>query len=201
MDDNLISKRELLEVTGISYGALYRYKRKGLIPDDWFIRKSTFTGQETFFPREKILARMEQILSLKEDASLDDIADMLSPETAQNMTIDRELMLEKLSPPIRSLAARYNTEPVVSLIPLLAVSTADAALKTGLASLPECEQILQLLLSFHVPQKGERLLCYRVSGVFFCIVSSGAVWAGAEQRLVLEFDLEERVSALKLFIK
>ena len=49
MDEELISKKELLELTGISYGQLYRWKRKGLIPEDWFIRKSTYTGQETFF--------------------------------------------------------------------------------------------------------------------------------------------------------
>ena len=37
MDENLITKKELLELTGISYGALYRWKRMKLLPDDWFI--------------------------------------------------------------------------------------------------------------------------------------------------------------------
>ena len=32
MDEELISKKELLETFGISYGALYRWKRMGLIP-------------------------------------------------------------------------------------------------------------------------------------------------------------------------
>lgn len=49
MEEQLISKKELLERTSISYGQLYRWKRKNLIPEEWFIRKSTFTGQETFF--------------------------------------------------------------------------------------------------------------------------------------------------------
>ena len=48
MEQELISKKELLEKYAISYGALYRWKRKGLIPEDWFIKKSTVTGQETF---------------------------------------------------------------------------------------------------------------------------------------------------------
>jgi len=75
MDPELISKKDLLGQAGISYGQLYRWKRKGLIPEDWFIRKSTFTGQETFFPREKVLARIERIKSMQdEDASLDEIA-------------------------------------------------------------------------------------------------------------------------------
>ena len=32
--EDLISKRELLERYGVSYGALYRWKRMGLIPED-----------------------------------------------------------------------------------------------------------------------------------------------------------------------
>lgn len=53
MDEKLISKKELLRLTGISYGQLYRWKRKNLIPEEWFIRKSTYTGQETFFQNRR----------------------------------------------------------------------------------------------------------------------------------------------------
>lgn len=74
MDENLISKRELLELTGISYGALYRWKRMRLIPDEWFLRRSTYTGSETFFPRDKILERVEKIQQMKSDMTLEDIA-------------------------------------------------------------------------------------------------------------------------------
>ncbi len=63
MEDVLISKKELLAKYGISYGALYRWKRMNLIPEDWFIKKSTSTGQETFFHREQICERIELILS------------------------------------------------------------------------------------------------------------------------------------------
>ena len=61
--EDLISKKEVLEQYGISYGALYRWKRMGLIPEAWFIRKSTTTGQETFFRRDQICPRLELILS------------------------------------------------------------------------------------------------------------------------------------------
>ncbi len=53
MSGELISKKDLLDLTGISYGQLYRWKWKNLIPEKWFIRKSTFTGQETFFQKKK----------------------------------------------------------------------------------------------------------------------------------------------------
>ncbi len=61
--EELISKKELLERYGISYGALYRWKRMGLIPEDWFLRRATPTGQETFFYREQVCPRVELILS------------------------------------------------------------------------------------------------------------------------------------------
>ena len=74
MEQELISKKELLEKYGISYGALYRWKRKGLIPEDWFIKKSAVTGQETFFPKALICERVELIQNQKDELSLDELA-------------------------------------------------------------------------------------------------------------------------------
>lgn len=83
-NDNLISKKQLLEKYGFSYGALYRWKRKGLIPDEWFIKKSTVTGQETFFPEDAICERVELILSEKEDVLLDELAKKISGDEKKN---------------------------------------------------------------------------------------------------------------------
>ena len=80
MEQELLSKKELLERYGISYGALYRWKRKGLIPEDWFIKKSTVTGQETFFPKTLICERVELILGQKEDITLDELAGALNQD-------------------------------------------------------------------------------------------------------------------------
>ena len=77
-EERLISKKEVLETMGISYGQLYRWKRKGLIPEAWFIRRSTFTGQETFFPRDKILERIARIVDMKDDHPLDDLAELIT---------------------------------------------------------------------------------------------------------------------------
>jgi len=79
---DLISKKELLQQTGISYGQLYRWKREKLIPEEWFIKQSSFTGQETFFPRELILPRVLAILENKDKYSLTELSRMLSPDTA-----------------------------------------------------------------------------------------------------------------------
>lgn len=86
-NDSLISKKELLARYRISYGSLYRWKRKGLIPDEWFIKKSTYTGQETFFPESLICERVERILSTKEDILLDELAAKLSGEDQNNKAL------------------------------------------------------------------------------------------------------------------
>ena len=81
--EELMSKKELLEKYGISYGTLYRWKRMGLIPEDWLVKKSTFTGQETFFNRELICRRVEEIMSKKDSVSLEALARELGQKTAE----------------------------------------------------------------------------------------------------------------------
>lgn len=88
---DLISKKELLAATGISYGQLYRWKREQLIPEAWFMKKSSFTGQETFFPREQILERIKIIVEYKDRYSLDELSRMLSPETSELLFTYKQL--------------------------------------------------------------------------------------------------------------
>ena len=85
--EKLISKKDLLEAYGISYGALYRWKRKGLIPEDWFIRRATPTGQETFFPEALIRERVETILSGKSELELDALAKRFRGEADEEWTL------------------------------------------------------------------------------------------------------------------
>lgn len=73
-----ITKKELLEEMGISYGQLYRWKRMGMIPESWFIKRPSSTGQETILPRKKIVKRIQQILQMMETQSLESIVAKLS---------------------------------------------------------------------------------------------------------------------------
>jgi len=83
--EDVISKKDLLMETGISYGQLYRWKRQGLIPDEWFMKQSSFTGQETFFPRHRMVERIRTILAKKDTHSLDDMAELFSPISANRI--------------------------------------------------------------------------------------------------------------------
>lgn len=87
MGQELISKKELLERYSISYGALYRWKRKGLIPEEWFIKKATTTGQETFFPKKLICERVELIQNQKDEYSLDELSSQLNKESEAQATL------------------------------------------------------------------------------------------------------------------
>lgn len=80
MDEQLISKKEVLQRYNISYGALYRWKRMGLIPEEWFLRRATPSGQETFFHAGQICPRIERILARPDAVSLEALARELSPD-------------------------------------------------------------------------------------------------------------------------
>ena len=81
MEQHLISKKDLLGRYAISYGALYRWKRKGLIREEWFLKKSTVTGQETFFPEALICERVELIREQKDEHSLDELSKQINKQS------------------------------------------------------------------------------------------------------------------------
>ena len=86
-----ISKKDLLKTTGISYGQLYLWKREGLIPEEWFVKRSSPTGQETYFPQEKILKRIHAIQQLKDSYSLEELARILTPEVSNRLFCEEDL--------------------------------------------------------------------------------------------------------------
>ena len=73
-----ITKKQLLEEMGISYGQLYRWKRIGLIPESWFIKRPSSTGQETILPRKKIINRIKDIQQRMETQSLEQLVEKYS---------------------------------------------------------------------------------------------------------------------------
>lgn len=136
----LISKKELLEMTGISYGQLYRWKRERLIPEEWFIKRSAFTGQETVFPRDLILPRIKAILDNKDRYSLGELSRMLSVGTAEApVSGDALHRVEEISPAVRSAAQNRMPKAEHSLFDLallVAVSRAAEALGLSEADVP-----------------------------------------------------------------
>lgn len=157
---NLISKKDLLAITGISYGQLYRWKRERLIPEEWFIKQSAYTGQETFFPREQILSRIQSILELKDKYSLEELSKILSPENSVAKITIKELMevseidkglLDHLPDILGKDKYEFN-----EIIFVIAIS--EAAKKIGLSDW-QLEDILQKSISTAVKQKSINITC------------------------------------------
>ena len=209
MDPETISKKELLQVAGISYGQLYRWKRKGLIPEDWFQRKSTFTGQETFFPREKVLARIEKIKSMQdEDASLDEIADAVSPNLGEiSMTIAEIRERGLVSPEAAEVFAQGVCDCDEPLVfgEVVSLAALDTLLKTGDVSLEEGRVVLDALQENYPAFEGKPadLLFVRRMGLStaMLITSDAEVRFDKAARVVARVNLSESAEALRARIR
>lgn len=208
MESELISKKDLLLATGISYGQLYRWKRKGLIPEDWFVRRSTFTGQETFFPRDKVLARVERILSMKdEDASLDEIAEAVSPAPLPD-TFDGAAMVASgviSAPALEVFSDRHPGTTRLAFAELVAVAVADDLLRSGDAGRDEASSAVAVLESGW--KKCEATSCdlvlVRKMGLTAALMISSSSELVIENgaRTVARISIPARIESLKARLK
>lgn len=175
MEDEMISKKELLELTDISYGQLYRWKRKGLIPEDWFIKKASYTGQETYFPKLKVLSRIEKIKSMKEDVSLDDLADVFTP-TMGDMTLGPiEIVARGIAAPetLRLYQETNDLGDALGFNDLAALSLLNKLFVSGDISLDEGKTLLDVMkeASSSLGIEACEVFVTRKLGVFSCFVT------------------------------
>ncbi|MGZ7096124.1 MAG: YhbD family protein [Methanobacterium sp.] len=206
MEKDLISKKELLELTEISYGQLYRWKRKNLIPEEWFIKKSSFTGQETFFPKEKILDRIEKIKNMKGDISLDDLADMLSPNLMETV-LEREKLVERNIVSKTTLDFYIEKEGEVEKFAfekMLYLYILDKMFESGKINFEEGELILNLLEEQYPEFKGKggELLFLRKLGISSsCLVSSLCdIYFENSMKIIERLNLSDLIEELKIKI-
>ncbi|EMY5505277.1 YhbD family protein [Bacillus wiedmannii] len=176
MSTDLISKKDLLELTGISYGQLYRWKRKNLIPEDWFVRKSTFTGQETFFPKEKILERIDKIQTMKEDLSLDELANMFSPSVREILLTKEDILRKGIASEtvLQFFIEQTNKTTEFQFVDILYVYMLEELLQSGEISLEEGKMVLQVLRENYeaIKHKTCDLIIVRKLGISTCLLVS-----------------------------
>ncbi|OPJ61407.1 YhbD family protein [Clostridium oryzae] len=204
MDEELISKKELLRVMGISYGQLYRWKRKNIIPEEWFIKKSSFTGQETFFPKKLIIERIAKIMDMKDDLSLDDLAEKFSSNPTSVQLTREEILSNKLiNEEILSIyedtagaVQNYNFENLLFMLVM------EEALVSGNVSLDETAGILKNLKDNYSKFTGKNaeLIFIRKLGVGISILLQldGEIYLEDKAKLVLNLNISKIVEQLKL---
>ncbi|REK74351.1 YhbD family protein [Paenibacillus paeoniae] len=206
MDIELISKKELLEATGISYGQLYRWKRKQLIPEEWFIRKSAYTGQETFFPRALMLARIDKIVNMKDDLSLDELADRLTGQQAGIEMRKREFAaLQLVSEMVMKRWGDWdNEECMFGFQDMLYLYTVDALLKAGEISMEEGDTLMSVLRNHYVSFKGmpcELVLIRRQGVASFALVSASAeLYFDSAVKVATRVVMADQIEKLKEYL-
>jgi DNA-binding transcriptional MerR regulator len=204
VEEELISKKELLELTGISYGQLYRWKRKNLLPEEWFIRKSAFTGQETYFPKQQILARIEKILNMKDDLSLDELAEVFSPVPADLSVSISELVKRNIVSNVTmqyaqqhiSSADLYTFEQAICLYML------DHCLQSGEMHLEEGKAMIQTFFAHYGKFEGRgcELILIRKMGVsaFMLLGAGNEVHFENGVKMIFRFNVAKCIEELKL---
>ncbi len=201
MDEKLISKKELLELKGISYGTLYRWKRKHLIPDEWFIRRSTYTGQETFFPRDLILERVDSILNSKEESSLDDLARALSGTPLEmNITLEEMKRNGMISEAAMSVAAPF-LQGSIDFDGALTAYSVDWPIESGSLSLDDAKTAIVNMLAIEDKEALRRSIVrlYRKQGVVFCAIvrDVSKIHMDTSSKLVFEMNMQQVSAAFK----
>ncbi|WP_138496147.1 YhbD family protein [Paenibacillus pinistramenti] len=206
MSEDLISKKELLDLTGISYGQLYRWKRKNLIPEDWFIRKSSFTGQETYFPRQQILPRIDKILNMKDGLSLDELADVFSPALGEVQLERHELLGRNIvSEGSLVLYKEVCGEPAFfNLDQTLALYVLDKLLRSGEITREEGRMLLGVMSEHYGRFAGKPcdLVLLRKMGVPVFLLAAGGTeyYADSEAKMVIKKPIGQFTEELKLLI-
>ncbi|MBZ9689400.1 YhbD family protein [Clostridium estertheticum] len=206
MDEDLISKKELLEITNVSYGQLYRWKRKKLIPEDWFIKKSSYTGQETYFPREKILDRIERIKDMKDDVSLDSLAQMFSPQLGEVFLSEEELLKKNIVAKQTLTLHKdiYGEIKTFSFERILYISLLEKSLLSGNVSLEEGKLIIETLEENYKSLEGKscEIVFLRKFGLALCflITLPNEFYIEKGAKIVLRLNISQCIQELKIVI-
>ena len=171
--DELISKKELLALTKISYGQLYRWKRMNIIPESWFIKKSMPTGQETFFKKDKILERIETILSMKDDISLDEIANLFNKDEAQQTIHLSDLQEKEVvnKTVLDMFSSIYPNKQVLGKKELIMINLIEKYLINSVITLDELKNLATMIDTHYTTlyNSDGKLILYRKLGVAIII--------------------------------
>ncbi len=203
MEEELISKKEILDMTGISYGQLYRWKRKELIPEEWFIKKSSYTGQETFFPREKIINRINRIIDLKDDMPLDDLAVTFTnkpkvDDVSEEYLIEKEIIREETLPIYKDIfreKEEYNFKDV------LLMDILQREFDLGKLTISEIEIILKLINKEYknIEEKDGTLYIIRRLGIGICVVAyREKIIVDDGSKIIGEINIKNIIENLKM---
>nr|WP_195985764.1 DUF4004 family protein [Clostridium sp. D33t1_170424_F3] len=200
---DLISKKELLSMTGISYGQLYRWKRERLIPEEWFIKQSSYTGQETFFPKDLVLQRIKSILELKDSYSLEELAQMLSPEATGAFLSAKALAgMEEIDASLPPLLASIYPKEQYTFPEVVLFAIFSGAIRELRLSAADTEALLRRCIPLAEALKSMDMTCvvFTVGGSHHLalVKSSAALHFDGDVQVLGSYPVSELAGQIKL---
>lgn len=197
-----ISKKDLLREKDISYGQFYRWKRMGLIPEAWFRRRSTFTGQETFLPRRQVIERIDRIQELKDRLSLDEIAEMLSPEgTDRRYVLSDAEAIDIVDPQAREIL-EWSEEPdglrYIDMLMLAMMKGLTREHIPGDHVRLACETLVDRFRNLNPDHVDRRLTIVTRDGIPVCALHEGKCLFDSRATVVASVDLNALVEDLNI---
>ncbi|GKX68900.1 YhbD family protein [Inconstantimicrobium mannanitabidum] len=202
MEEELITKKDLLDLTGISYGQLYRWKRKALIPDEWFIKKSSFTGQETYLPKEKILNRVNKIIELKDTVSLDELADMFSINPKSKSYTWEDIIENEISSEacLKLYSKSFGEKEEFVFKDVLCIYIFNKLLKDNILSFEQIEETIESIDFYYekTEEKDYNLVMVKEKETIFSFFVAKDSWIPLkEYKVILDINFHDLADQIK----
>ena len=159
-----------------------------LIPESWFIHKSTHTGQETFFPKERMLARVHRIQELKGELSKEQLKEIFSPNVRSfRIPFEDFLSLKivtKLS--VTAFSSVFPEKRELSFDDVFSIYVVDHLMRLSGIYLEDAKQVIRMLDKYlrKNSTKEFQLILMRKMGIPFTVLVKG------EEEILLEENME-----------
>ncbi len=197
-----ITKKDLLIKAEISYGQLYRWKREGLIPESWFIKRPASTGQETVLPRDKILIRIEDIKTKLKTHSIEQLARLYAFDSRRTVIAFQDLYKSSyLAPEYVNAVGNYFKKPGYTAREyMMIICAADVAKKERFTTRQYVDLLRYALPVAAKRQKSElRCIFFAAGGDFHLMLLDNTAEFCADNglRIVGNYNFETMWNKLK----
>ena len=128
------------------------------------------------FPKEKILERIDKIQTMKEDLSLDELANMFSPSVTEILLTKEDLIHKGITSEsvLQFFIEQTNKTEDFQFVDILYVYMLEELLQSGEVSLEEGKMVLQVLRENYeaIKHKNCDLVMIRKMGISTCLLVS-----------------------------
>lgn len=159
-----------------------------LIPESWFIHKSTHTGQETFFPKARMLNRVERIQELKKELTSEQMKEIFSPNVKSFQIPFEDFvslhLVTKLA--VTAYTSVFPNKKELKFDDVFSIYVVDHLMRLSGIYLEDAKQVIRMLDRYLSTRKSKdfQLILMRKMGIPFTVLVKG------EEEILLEDNTE-----------